>query len=86
MTLRGWYIDEEYNFRIYTSQTISTLARAKDNNNGTFTFYPGFNINLKNDEKATTTGIILTFYNEDNKLHYYNSSKIQFPFTMRKVE
>lgn len=87
MTLRGWYLNEENIFRISTTQIISSLARAKGkNNDGTFTFTPGFSIKLNNGEKATTLGIILTSNNEDNTLFYYKSSKIQFPFTITKID
>lgn len=86
MTLRAWYLNEDGDFRIYSSKIISTLARTKANDNGTLTFTPGFSINLNNGETATTTGVVLTFYDEDGKLHYYNSSKVQFPFTMRKID
>lgn len=87
MTLRAWYLDEEKNFKIYTSSIISTLARSKGkNDDGTYTFSRGFNIKLKNEENATTLGMLLTYYNEENKLFYFNSSKIQLPFMMRKTD
>lgn len=87
MTLRAWYLNEDDNFRIYTSSIIKTLARSKEKNiDGTYTFTRGFNIILNNDEHATTLGMLLTYYNEENKLMYLNSSKIQLPFTMRKLD
>lgn len=87
MTLRPWYLNEEGKLRIYTSSIVTSLARAKKiNKDGTFTFSRAFNIELNNGEYANTNGIILTFYDEEKSLHYYNSSKIQFPFTMRKIE
>lgn len=87
MTLRAWYLNEDDNFRIYTSSIINTLARSKGKNeDGTYTFTRGFNITLDNEEYAKTLGMLLTYYNEENKLMYFNSSKIQLPFTMRKLD
>lgn len=87
MTLRPWYLNEEGKLRIYTSSIVTSLARAKrKNEDGTFTFSRAFNIKLDNGEYANTNGIILTFYDEVKSLHYYNSSKIQLPFTMKKIE
>lgn len=87
MTLRPWYLNEENKFRIYTSSVVTTLARTKrKNDDGSFTFSRAFNIKMANGEYANTNGIILTFYDEAGDLHYYNSSKIQLPFTMKKME
>lgn len=87
MTLRAWYLNEDDSFRIHTSSTINTLARSKGKNlDGTYTFTRGFNITLNNEEYAKTLGILLTYYNEEKKLMYFNSSKIQLPFTMKKLD
>lgn len=87
MTLRPWYLNEEDKFRIYSSSIVTTLARSKKKNaDDSFTFTRAFNIKLDNGEYANTNGIILTFYNADGSLHYYNSSKIQLPFTMKKIK
>lgn len=84
MTLRGWYYNEDGNFQIYTSKIISTLARSKARNDDeSYTFTSGFNITLDNGNKAETVGVVLTTY-KDGKYSFYNSSKIQLPFTMRK--
>lgn len=87
MTLRAWYLNEDDEFKIYRSSIINTLARSRGKNeDGTYTFSRGFNIALQNDENAKTVGMILTYYNEENHLFYLNSSKIQLPFTMKKIE
>ncbi len=87
MTLRPWYLNKDDQFRIYTALNVSILARCKKKNiDGTYTFTNGFSIKLENNETATTIGILLTYKNEDNGLVYYSSSKLQFPFTMKKID
>ena len=87
MTLRGWYLDDEGNFRIYTSQIIPILARANEvNGDGSYTFSSGFSIKLSSGINASTVGMVLTFNNKENKLHYYKSSIIKLPFKMRKID
>lgn len=87
MTLRPWYQDENDSFKIYKSQIVSELARSTGrNSDGSYTFQPGFNVKLNDDKNATTTGVLLTYYDENSKLFYYKSSKMKFPFTMRKLE
>lgn len=87
LTLRPWYLNKEEEFRIFYSSIITTLARAKGkNDDGSFTFSRAFNIQLDNNEYASTNGIVLTFYDEEKRLQYYNSSKILLPFTMKKIE
>ncbi|MCQ2297561.1 MAG: hypothetical protein MJZ51_02950 [Bacteroidales bacterium] len=87
MTMRPWYLNKDGEFRIYISSIVMTLACSKGKNeNGSFIFSRGFNIILDNGEYASTNGIILTFYDEERDLNYFKSSKIQLPFTMRKIE
>lgn len=85
MTLRPWYLDDEDKFRIYYDSIVSILARSKGKDvDGSFTFSRAFNIILEDDKYAETNGMLLTFYDEEKDLHYYKSSRIQLPFTMRK--
>lgn len=85
MTLRPWYLNEENKFIIYYDSIVLTLACTKGkNDDGSFTFSRGFNVNLASGGYASTNGMVLTYYDEKNHLIYYKSSKIQFPFTMSK--
>lgn len=87
MTLRPWYLNEKNKFIIYTSSIVETLARSKGkNSDGTLTFSQAFNINLENGEYAKTNGIILTSYDKAHGLIPSNNSKIQLPFTMKKIK
>ena len=87
MTLCPWYLNAEGELRIYTTSIVTTLARTKGkNDDGSFTFSSAFNIKLDNGEYANINGMVLTSYDEEKSLHYYNSSKIQLPFTMKKIE
>lgn len=81
--LVGWYLDTDGSFKLMSYN--SYLALAKRNDDGSFTFNSRFSKTLSDGEKAKTLGIVVIYTDEDNKRHYYNSSKLQFPLTMRKI-
>lgn len=83
LSLEPWYLDENDNFRILSYDNY--LATAKMNDDGSLTFKPGFSKTLSNQEKAKTLGVVVTYTDSDGKKTYYKSSKMQLPFTMKKL-
>lgn len=81
-SLEGWYsVNDNLKLMSYTSN----LAYARKNEDGSYTFRPRFSKTLSSGEKAENLGVVVTYTDSDGFKTYYNSSKLQFPFTMRKI-
>lgn len=83
LTLTGWYIRDDGTLRFYDTGTA--LARADRNDDGSYTFNATFKKTSGNDGEEAATGILVSYQDDNGKTFYLNSSVIQFPFTMKKI-